>query len=157
MTEKILASSASPLEIALVYPILKEYSPVTEAHNGSAGSHEEDKTVTYRTGPLVKVGRNRARQSQLTSRQITAAIKLNLQTLRGHRAKQNIKWQGGRNVYQPNKLIRGRGCGKHLSMFTRDFSNMFAHTYTDGGEPGLDVTYTEMQDGVLNHISFERT
>lgn len=34
---------------------------------------------------------------------------------------------------------------------------MFAHTYTDGGEPGLDVTYTEMQDGVLNHISFERT
>lgn len=101
---KNLASSASPHEIALVYPVLKEYSPVTEEHNGSAGSHGEDKIVTYQTGPLIKVRRNRAWQSQLTSRQITAAIKLNLQTLRGHRAKQNIKWQGGRNVYQPNKI-----------------------------------------------------
>lgn len=34
----------------------------------------------------------------------------------------------------------GEDAGKHLNMFTRDFSNMFAHTYTDGGEPGLDVT-----------------
>ena len=33
---------------------------------------------------------------------------------------------------------------------------MFAHTHTDGSEPGLDVMYTEMQDWVLNHISFER-
>ena len=44
---KNLASSASPHEIALVYPVLKEYSPVTEEHNGSAGSHGEDKIVTY--------------------------------------------------------------------------------------------------------------
>lgn len=79
---------------------------MTKAHNGSAGSHGEDKIVTYQTGPL-KVGRNRTWQSQLTSRQITAAIKLNLQTLRGHGAKQNIKWQGGRNVLSAKQTHTG--------------------------------------------------
>ena len=35
---KLLVSLASPLEIRLVYSVLAEYSPVTKAHNGAAGS-----------------------------------------------------------------------------------------------------------------------
>ncbi len=34
-----------PLEITLVYPVLEEYSPVAKEHNGTTGSHGEDKAL----------------------------------------------------------------------------------------------------------------
>ena len=84
--------------------LLEEHSPVTKAQILSFKvCRERIRQCNLSSYPSPsRWKRNNTGQSQLTSLQITAAIKLNSQTWRGQRAKRNIKWQRGSDVYQPN-------------------------------------------------------
>ena len=148
---KIRSAQLPPRDHIIVYPVLVEYSPVTKAHNGAAGSLGEDKTFcnlsNYRSPSRQE--RNKARQSQLTSRQITAAIKLNSQTLRGAGSQTEYKVARWQRCLSTKHAQTGKECGKHPNVFARD-QVICLQTCTVGNAQKLSHTDTQADRDPVN-------